>query len=105
MVSTLPLPFSSWWQPISFCWNLSLVFFTQIRKQDVTSVITGLIILLGLVMAALPIFYTRWTISLMPYVMPYMSMRATYASLTGSVWIVLGVISLFGSKATTGGHG
>ncbi len=67
----------------------------QTRKQEFSPAISGLMILLGLAMAALPFTGIR-AANFLPY--------GDYSNIAGSLWIVLGVISLFGSKATAAGQ-
>jgi NO-binding membrane sensor protein with MHYT domain len=68
----------------------------QTRKQEFSPAISGLMILLGLAMVVLPFTGIR-AANFLPY--------GDYSNIAGSLWIVLGVISLFGSKATAAGHG
>lgn len=62
----------------------------QIRKQGFSLVLSGLIILLGLFIVALPFTDIRPLTALLPY--------GEYSNIIGSLWIVLGVLGLFGRR-------
>jgi hypothetical protein len=59
------------------------------------------LIILGVMMIVLPAFFFPST-AINDIILPYRMMRVTYANITGSMWIVLGILSLFGNQDNRG---
>jgi hypothetical protein len=83
--------------------GLVFLVFAKIKTRDASSIFKACIIVLGIILITFPVFIFRSSI-VNDFLMPYITMRVTYASLTGSLWIVLGVLGLFGRKKDQGSN-
>ncbi|MHB0923802.1 MAG: hypothetical protein ACYC3H_07560 [Bellilinea sp.] len=68
--------------------GILVLVFTQIRKQDFTPGISGLMILLGLSMLVLPFLYIRPLTAFIQY--------GTFSGITASIWVIAGAVGLLG---------
>ncbi len=68
--------------------GILVLVFTQIRKQDFSPGIYGLMILLGLSMIVLPFLYIRPLTAFIQY--------GTFSGITASIWVIAGVVGLLG---------